>query len=112
MNKAPDTLDIREYRIIVEQAPIMIWRSGTDALCNYFNERWLDFGGRSMEDECGNGWADRVHPEDLDKSLEIYLGSFHKHEIFEMEYRLLRHDGVYRWILTVVCRYSAPIKTL
>ena len=87
-----------EYQTIVEQAPIMIWRAGTDALCNYFNERWLAFSGRSMEEESGNGWANRVHPDDFNECLKIYLDAFGRREIFEMEYRLMRHDGLYRWI--------------
>lgn len=95
---ADSLLGFEEYKTLVEQAPIMIWRSGTNAECNYFNERWLTFTGRSLEQEYGNGWAEGVHPEDFQKCLKIYLGAFGKREIFEMEYRLRRHDGIYRWI--------------
>ena len=69
-------LSTNEYQIIVESSPNMIWRAGTDALCNYFNATWLRFTGKSMEDEVGNGWATGVHPDDFDRCLKIYLDNF------------------------------------
>ena len=95
---APKELSRNEYQIVVEQAPIMIWRSNTAAECDYFNERWLQFRGRSSEQEYGYQWAAGVHPDDLDRCLATYLSAFGKREPFEMEYRLQRHDGEYRWI--------------
>lgn len=87
-----------EYRLIVEHSPVMIWRSTVDSTCDYFNEIWLAFTGRTLAQEMGNGWADGVHPEDLQRCVSHYLDHFHRREPFEMEYRLRRHDGVYRWI--------------
>jgi diguanylate cyclase (GGDEF)-like protein/PAS domain S-box-containing protein len=87
-----------EYQIIVESSPNMIWRAGTDALCNYFNATWLKFTGKTMNEEIGNGWATGVHPDDFDRCLKIYLDNFATQTDFEMEYRLKRHDGIYRWI--------------
>lgn len=87
-----------EYRVLVEQSPLLIWRAGTDALCNYFNERWLSFRGRTLAQELGNGWTEGVHPQDFQRCLDHYLTNFAAQRIFEMEYRLQRADGTYRWI--------------
>jgi PAS domain S-box-containing protein len=91
-------LSATEYQVLVEQAPIMIWRANVTAECDYFNERWLLFRGRTMEQEVGNQWAEGVHPDDLEGCLQTYLNSFARRETFEMYYRLKRTDGDYRWI--------------
>jgi len=91
-------LSLQEYETLVEKSPILIWRANTDALCDYFNDRWLLFRGRTMDEEYGNGWVEGVHPDDFDRCLKIYLDNFAARNIFEMEYRLMRHDGEYRWI--------------
>jgi PAS domain S-box-containing protein len=93
------TLKATEYRLLVEHSPVLLWRAGLDANCDYFNETWLSFTGRSLEQELGSGWAAGVHPDDLDGCLAFYLDHFQRREAFEMEYRLRRHDGIYRWIL-------------
>ncbi len=91
-------LSRNEYRTLVEQAPIMIWRANTTAECDYFNDRWLQFRGRTLVQESGNRWTEGVHREDYERCLATYLEAFGKREPFEMEYRLQRHDGEYRWI--------------
>ena len=63
----------QRFRVITEASPIMVWMSGTDKLCYYFNKGWLDFIGRTLEQESGNGWAENVHPEDFDRCLQIYV---------------------------------------
>jgi PAS domain S-box-containing protein len=86
----------------------MIWMSHTDTLCTFFNKSWLDFTGRTLEQELGNGWTAGVHPEDFDHCLKTYVESFKARREFSMDYRLRRSDGKYRWILDIgVPRFSS-----
>ena len=88
----------QRFRTVTDASPVMVWMSGTDKLCYYFNKRWLDFVGRTLEQESGNGWAENVHPDDCDRCLQIYVTNFEARRPFEMEYRLRHHTGEYRWI--------------
>ncbi len=87
------------FRTMMDAAPVMIWMSDTARLCTFFNKRWLDFTGRTLEQEMGNGWSEGVHPDDFERCLNIYVSSFDARKDFTMEYRLRRRDGVYCWIL-------------
>jgi PAS domain S-box-containing protein len=93
----PGGLDGR-FCQVMDAAPVMIWVSGGDKLCIWFNRPWLDFTGRAFEQELGNGWAEGVHPDDFDRCLDIYTSRFDAREPFRMQYRLRHHSGHYRWI--------------
>ena len=84
---------------LLDGCPFLIWTSGTNALCNYFNTAWLDFTGKTLEQELGMGWLEGVHPADMDFCLDTYETAFTRRERFKMEYRLRHRNGEYRWIL-------------
>jgi PAS domain S-box-containing protein len=89
----------QRFQNMADAAPVLLWMSRSDSLCTFFNQTWLDFRGRSQEQEWGVGWAEGVHAEDLQVCLDAYVDAFNARRVFEVEYRLRRADGSYRWVL-------------
>jgi two-component system, cell cycle sensor histidine kinase and response regulator CckA len=97
------TAQLREseerFRNMADTAPVLIWVAGPDKLFTFVNKTWLDFTGRTMEQELGSGWASGIHPEDLQRCHEDFSSAFDARRKFQMECRLRRADGEYRSIL-------------
>ena len=95
------------FRLMANVAPVVVWITDVDKQCTYINQPWLDLTGKPIEAALGEGWTDDVHPEDVERSWTTYAKAFDRREPFQMEYRLRRHDGEYRWITdTGVPRYD------
>jgi PAS domain S-box-containing protein len=95
------------FRLIADTAPVMIWMSGTETQLTYLNQTWLDYTGRPLDAMLGQDQADVLHPDEAERCREIYGKAFEQREPFQMEHRLRRHDGEYRWVVTAgVPRYD------
>lgn len=86
------------FYLVADAAPVMIWMSGGDSLCTFFNRAWLQFRGRRAAEELGHGWWEGIHPDDRNHVVEHYLKNFTARLAFRMEYRLQRGDGIYNWV--------------
>lgn len=96
------------FRHVADAAPVMIWMSDVEKRCTYFNRTWLDFTGRPLEEELGDGWVAGVHPEDRERCLHTYQTAFDERRAYDTEFRLRRRDGGYRWLLSIgVPRWDA-----
>src|SRR5262245_39544595 len=98
----------QHFRSLIDEAPVMLWMSGPDARCAFFNKPWLDFTGLSQKEQLELDFVARVHPEDRERCVNHYLAAFKSRENFSLEYRVVRKDGAYRWLLhSGVPRYGA-----
>src|SRR5258708_1823566 len=87
------------FRSMADCAPVLMWTCGMDQRCDYFNTGWLDFTGRTKEEEIGRGWIEGIHADDLAHVLTVFDGAFTAQRGFTLEYRLRRRDGQYGWML-------------
>jgi PAS domain S-box-containing protein len=87
------------FQLMADSAPVLIWMCDAQNRGTWFNKRWLQFTGRSMEEECGMGWGETIHPDDRERSVTTCSAAIQRRESFTMEFRLCRHDGEYRWML-------------
>lgn len=97
--QVPENCEDDRFRLLADNAPVLIWRSDTTKACDFFNKPWLDFTGRRLEQELGDGWLAGVHPEDRGRCIATYTQAFDARQEFSMDYRLRRHDGAWRWVL-------------
>jgi two-component system, sensor histidine kinase PdtaS len=96
---APRPAGEDQFRALADAAPVMIWRADLSGGCDYVNQPWLDFTGRPLEQELGQGWVEAVHPEDFERCRRIFDEAFESRREFTVDFRLRRHDGAWRWLL-------------
>ncbi len=96
------------FRNLADTAPVFVWAADPDGLCNYCNRQWLEFTGRSLEQELGNGWTNGIHPDDLPNLAEAFRNAIQRREEFKGEFRAVRYDGEHRWVQsTLIPRFTA-----
>jgi len=88
----------QRFQNAADAAPVLMWMAGPDKRATFFNKAWLNFTGRMMEQELGDGWADDVHEDDIENTVQRYHGAFDGREPFVIQNRLRRHDGEFRWV--------------
>ena len=88
------------FRLIADTAPVVFWMSDTSKECTYLNQTWLDLTGQPVDAARGSGWRDSIHPEDVVECWDLFARAFDRREPFQMDFRLRRHDGEYRWMVS------------
>ena len=97
-----------QFRIIADALPVMLWTTGPDKHCTFFNRYWLSFTGNTLENELARGWIGSVHPADVSRCAANYEAVFELREEFHFECRLRRADGEYRWMLATGAPQFSP----
>lgn len=88
----------RRFRHMADNAPVLIWIADTEKKATWLNRPWLEFTGRTLDQELGHGWSENIHPDDLERSMQTYFEAFDARRSFTMDYRCRRADGQYRWL--------------
>ena len=96
------------FAALADAAPVLIWMSGPDQRCTWFNRQWLAFTGRTLAEEIGDGWIAGIHPDDVERRVGIYVSSFDRRQPFSIEYRLRAASGEYRWLSARAAPYFRP----
>ncbi|NEO99270.1 MAG: PAS domain S-box protein [Symploca sp. SIO2E9] len=87
------------FHLMADSAPVLMWMTDAEGDCTFFNQPWLSFTGRNLDQEIGHGWIENVHPEDIENCQDTYSLACQQQKLFRLEYRLRRADGLYRWVL-------------
>ncbi|MFW5979018.1 MAG: PAS domain-containing sensor histidine kinase [Bacteroidia bacterium] len=101
--KAQQKISISEekFRKLTEYSPVYIWKSDENAMCDYFNEQWLSFRGKTLDQEKNMGWTKGLHPDDKIPVINKYMNAFKKRNEFELEYRIKNKNNEYRWFYDI-----------
>jgi diguanylate cyclase (GGDEF)-like protein/PAS domain S-box-containing protein len=99
---------VEMFQALADKAPVLIWMTGTDKLITFFNKRWLEFTGRTLEQERGNGWLESIHPEDRDECLKLFYDLFDQRQEYASKFRLLTAEGVYNWVSLKASPFYLP----
>jgi PAS domain S-box-containing protein len=87
------------FRLVADSTPVLIWMADPDNKGTYFNRRWTEYTGLSLEESCGDGWLRAIHPDDAEVAAAYCGKHVEARRPFTMEFRLRRADGAYRWML-------------
>ena len=99
--RSADTIEDleRRFEVLADAMPQLVWSTTANGLVDYFNRGWCAFTGHPPERSYGSRWLNFLHPDDLAATELCWLDAVSAGKSYEIEYRLLRHDGAYRWML-------------
>jgi two-component system CheB/CheR fusion protein len=90
---------IQEFRFVTDFMPQMVWATRPDGYHDFYNKQWYDYTGLDYETTKDKGWSLVLHPDDFDRTWKVWRHSLNTGDFYEIEYRMRRYDGEYRWFL-------------